>query len=62
MNFPSYRWTQENYDKVLQDIEDALAKMDEYNDLLANHDKIWNIYKNELQELKAMNFMPPEDD
>ena len=62
VNFPSYRWTQENYDKVLQDIEDALAKMDEYNDLLANHDKIWNIYKNELQELKAMNFMPPEDD
>ena len=62
VNFPSYRWTQENYDKVLQDIEDALAKMDEYNDLLANHDKIWNIYKQELIELRAMNFVPPEDD
>lgn len=62
VNFPSYRWTQENYDKVLQDIEDALAKMDEYNDLLANHDKIWNIYKQELVELRAMNFVPPEDD
>ncbi|AFC21770.1 DNA topoisomerase II [Cronobacter phage vB_CsaM_GAP32] len=62
VNFPSYRWTQENYDKVLQDIEDALAKMDEYNDLLANHDKIWNIYKQELVELKNMNFTLPEED
>ena len=62
VNFSSYRWTQENYDKVLQDIEDALAKMDEYNDMLENHDKIWNVYKEELIELKDMNFVPPEDD
>lgn len=61
-NFPSYRWTQENYDKVLQDIEDALAKMDVYNDLLSNHTKIWNIYKQELLDLRGMNFVPPEDD
>ncbi|AQW88848.1 DNA topoisomerase II [Serratia phage BF] len=61
VNFPSYRWTQENYDKVLQDIEDALAKMDEYNDLLANHDKIWNIYKDELIELRNMNIEYKED-
>lgn len=62
VNFPSYRWTQENYDKVLQDIEDALAKMDEYSDLLANHDKIWNIYKQELVELKGMNFSVQDDE
>lgn len=54
VNFPSYRWTQENYDKVLKDIDDALAKMDVYNDLLANRDKIWNIYKDELIELRDM--------
>nr|YP_009623931.1 DNA topoisomerase II [Yersinia phage fHe-Yen9-04]SOK58598.1 DNA topoisomerase, phage-associated \ len=61
INFPSYRWTKENYDKVLQEIEEALEKMDEYNDLLSNHDKIWNIYKQELMELRDMNIVYRED-
>lgn len=61
VNFASYRWTQENYDKVLQDIEDALAKMDEYSDLLQNHDKIWGIYREELVELRNMNIVYQDD-
>lgn len=56
VNYASYRWTQENYDKVLEDIQEALAQMDTYNDLLQNHDKIWNIYRSELVELSTMNF------
>ena len=62
VNYPSYRWTKENYDKVLQEIEDALAKMEEYGDLLQNHDKIWNIYKEELLEIRAMNFVVQDDE
>ena len=62
VNYPSYRWTKENYDKVLQEIEDALAKMEEYGDLLQNHDKIWDIYKQELLEIRAMNFVVQDDE
>jgi DNA gyrase/topoisomerase IV subunit A len=62
VNYPSYRWTKENYDKVLQEIEDALAKMEEYSDLLQNHDKIWDIYKQELLEIRAMNFVVQDDE
>ena len=45
-----------------QDIEDALAKMDEYSDLLQNHDKIWKIYEEELIELRNMNIVYKDDD
>lgn len=62
VNFAAYRWTKENYVKVNQEIEDALAKMDEYSDLLQNHDKIWKIYEEELLELRNMNIVYKEDD
>ncbi|HCQ0858864.1 TPA: hypothetical protein OGU99_000797 [Escherichia coli] len=62
VNFPSYRWTKDNYDAVLKDIQDNLDLMDSYNDLLNNHDKIWNIYKEELQELLKMDFTPKSED
>ena len=62
VNYPSYRWTQENYQKVLEEIQHALGLMDEYNDLLSNHDKICAIYKNELLELRAMDCTPKSED
>ncbi|EON7637128.1 DNA gyrase subunit A [Escherichia coli] len=62
VNFPSYRWTKDNYDVVLKDIQDNLDLMDSYNDLLNNQDKIWNIYKEELQELLKMDFTPKSED
>lgn len=62
VNFPSYRWTKDNYDAVLKDIQDNLDLMDSYNDLLNNQDKIWNIYKEELQELLKMDFTPKSED
>jgi DNA gyrase/topoisomerase IV subunit A len=61
VNFAAYRWTKENYAKVIQEIDDALSKMDEYNDLLSNHDKIWKIYEEELVELSNMNIVYKDD-
>lgn len=61
VNFPSYRWTKENYEKVENEIQDALNLMETYNELLSNHDKIWDIYKSELKELRKMNFEPKDD-
>lgn len=58
VNFPSYRWTQENYEAVNKDIQDNLDLIDKYNDLLENHNKIWGIYKEELKELRKMDFTP----
>lgn len=62
VNFPSYRWTQDNYDAVLKDIQDNLDLIDSYNDLLNNQEKIWNIYKEELKELLKMDFTPKSED
>lgn len=62
VNFPSYRWTQDNYQSVLADIQHNLDLMDEYNNLLSNHDLIWNIYKDELKELRKIDFTPKTED
>ncbi|WOL22856.1 hypothetical protein [Escherichia phage vB_EcoM_JNE01] len=61
VNFPSYRWTQDNYAAVLDDIQTNLDLMDKYNALLANHDSIWDIYKEELKELRKVDFTPKSD-
>lgn len=62
VNYPSYRWTQENYDKVLEEIQAALDLMDQYSTLLDNHDDIWKIYKEELKELRKMDCTPKQED
>lgn len=56
VNYPSYRWTQENYAKVEEEIQESLDLMEQYNNLLENKDKIWNIYKEELKELRKVDF------
>lgn len=61
VNFPAYRWTKENYTKVLEEIDEYIAKIDEYNDLLEKKDKIWKIYEEELIELRNMNITYDED-
>lgn len=61
VNYPSYRWTQENYDKVQQEIQEALELMDKYSTLLENHDGIWAIYKEELKELRKMDCTPKQE-
>lgn len=56
VSFPSYRWTQEGLGEVESSLEQTMNDIDEYADLLDNHDKIWNIYKSELKELRSMKF------
>lgn len=62
VNYPSYRWTQENYQKVLDEIQEALGLMDKYSALLSNHADIWAIYKDELKELRKMDCSPKQED
>ncbi len=62
VNFPSYRWTKENLVKVQEDIELALSKIEEYNDLLQNPEKIWAVYRAELVELREMNIVYTDDE
>lgn len=61
VNYPSYRWTQENYNIVLKEIQDNLDLIEKYNDLLNNHNKIWDIYKEELKELRKIDFKPKKE-
>lgn len=62
VNYASYRWTQENYDKTLEEIQAALALMDDYQKLLDNPDDIWKIYAAELKELRKMDCTPKTED
>lgn len=61
VNYASYRWTKENYEKTLEEIQVALSLMDEYQTLLENHDGIWKIYATELTELRKMDCTPKAD-
>lgn len=61
VNYASYRWTQENYEKTLEEIQAALALMDEYQQLLDNHEEIWKIYAKELKELRKMDCTPKSE-
>lgn len=62
VNYPSYRWTQENYNTVMNEIQENLDLMEKYNELLNNHDMIWNIYKEELKELRKQDFTVKNDE
>lgn len=61
VNYASYRWTQDNYDKTLEEIQAALALMDQYQELLDNHEEIWKIYTKELKELRKVDCTPKAD-
>ncbi|WNV47457.1 DNA topoisomerase [Klebsiella phage fENko-Kae01] len=58
VNYASYRWTQENYDKTLEEIQAALALMSQYQELLDDKEQIWQIYASELRELRKMDCTP----
>lgn len=52
VSMPSYRWTKENYDKIQEDIKALNGLVKEYTDILADQQKIKDIYKTELLALK----------
>lgn len=58
VNYASYRWTQENYNKTLEEIQEALDLMTKYQDILDNPDEIWTIYADELKKLRKMDCTP----
>lgn len=62
VNYPSYRWTQESLAEVEAEIASTLAEIDHYEDMLANHDKIRAVYREEVLELKKIDFTPATDD
>lgn len=56
VSFPSYRWTEEYYDAVLNDINSLVADIGKYEDMLQNESKIWDVYRDELKELRKVKF------
>lgn len=55
-NFPSYKWSKEYYDKLVNAIQELQNEISYIKDLLNNHDKIKNIYIDELKSLKEIKF------
>ncbi len=56
-SLPSYRWTKDEYDKIVTKINDLSALEAEYTDMLADPDtKIWAVYKQDVAKLKTMKF------
>lgn len=62
VNYPAYRWTQEALAEVEAEIAETLGEIDHFEDMLANHDKIRAVYREEVLELKKMDFTPKSDD
>lgn len=55
-SLPSYQWAMDNYQKVLDKIKEIEENLKYYNNLLKNQNKIWGVYKSELQDLKKLKF------
>lgn len=49
---PTYKWNNEYYKEVLNEIEEKCNKILEYQEILNDHSKIKNIYKSELEETR----------
>ncbi len=56
VSFPSYRWTEEYYVAVQNDINELVASIGKYEDMLQNNEKIWDVYLHELKELRKVKF------
>lgn len=54
VSFPTYRWTQEGLAEVNDSLDKTMDEIEQYAELLANHDKIWSIYKDELKDLRKL--------
>lgn len=50
-SLPLYRWTEDEYVKVCDNIDKLIASMQEYRDILADENKIKDLYYTELTEL-----------
>lgn len=56
VSFASYRWTEEHYSNVLNEINEIVSNIGNYENMLNNHDLIWDVYKQEVKELGSVKF------
>lgn len=61
VNFPAYRWTLDHLTEVESEIAATLQEIDHFEDMLANHDKIRAVYREEVLELKKYDFRPSDE-
>lgn len=55
-SFPTYRWSKDDYQKVLDKIAELEKSILHYEDLLANTGKIRTIFKSEVEALRKVKF------
>jgi len=51
---PTFRWNDEYYQEVLKKISELEKSIQEYTDILADNNRIIDIYKNEVKALKTL--------
>lgn len=56
VSFASYRWTEEYYQAVNEDINSIVANIGEYENMLQNENLIWDVYRAEVKDLSSVKF------
>lgn len=55
-SLPTYRWTKDEYQKIIDKLAELQGSINEYDDLLSNTDKIWAVYRDEVAALQTTKF------
>lgn len=55
-SLPTYRWAKDEYQRVLDEIQDYEEKIEGYNEVLSDDENIWDIYRQEVKALKKVKF------
>lgn len=55
-SLPSYRWTQDEYQKIVDKIAELNGEITSHTDMLSDNNNIWAVYKDDVLKLKTMKF------
>lgn len=55
-SLPSYRWAKDEYKKIKDKIKEIKGENTHYKDMLADTNKIWAVYRNEVAALQTIKF------
>ena len=55
-SLPTYRWAKDEYQRVLDEIQDYEEKIEGYDEVLSDDENIWDIYRQEVKALKKVKF------
>lgn len=55
-SLPSYRWAKDEYQKIVDKITELESNVNHYTMMLADPDKIWAVYRNEVAALQNIKF------